>query len=56
MSKVKKIIAGIALIIMVISTALYYYTDDDPNTTPDLNQTIKQVVDGINQIKNADIE
>lgn len=54
MNKTKKIIAGIALIIMAISTALYYYTDDDPNTTPDLNQTINQVVDGVNQIKNAD--
>ena len=47
----KKIIAGIALIIMAISSALYYYVDDDPNTNPDLNQTINQVVDGVNQIK-----
>ena len=51
MSKTKKIIAGIALIIMTLSTALYYYVDDDPNTNPDLNQTVNQVVDGINQIK-----
>ena len=48
----KKIIAGIALIIMAISSALYYYIDDDPNTNPDLNQTINQVIDGVNQIKN----
>lgn len=47
----KKIIAGIALIVMAISSALYYWFDDNPETTPDLNQTINQVVDGVNQIK-----
>ncbi len=47
----KKIIAGIALIIMAISSALYYWFDDNPETNPDLNQTINQVVDGVNQIK-----
>ena len=42
---------GIALIIMAISSTLYYWFDDNPETNPALNQTINQVVDGVNQIK-----
>jgi hypothetical protein len=47
--KTVTIIVAICALVTAVVTNIYYFTDDDPNTNPD----IKQVVEKVNDLKDA---
>ena len=52
----KKIVIGIIAIVAALTSALWLWLDGKPETQPDIPQTIEQVNEGINLIKEGSAE
>jgi hypothetical protein len=54
MTKVKKWVIGIALILGAICTYLIATLDNDPATKPNMGETIDKVKQGVEEIRKTD--